>query len=94
MRVPVVPDADSRDGVSDKDARLTNALMEPDADAMMAVVRPGLTLEATASGAGNGVVVFNDAMVSVYGATIGSGVPPTLVGAVVPGQFDFCQSPL
>ncbi len=94
MRVPIVPDADSRDGVSDKDARLTNALMEPDADTMMAVVRPGLSLGATASGAGNGLVVFNDELISVYDATVGAGNPPVSVGTVSGSSFDFAQSPI
>ena len=36
-----------------------------------AVIRPGLVLDTQASGVGNGLVVFNNELVSVYGTTLG-----------------------
>ncbi len=94
MRLPFVLETDSRDGASDKDARLTNVLSETDEGVSLAVVRPGLSLGATASGAGNGLVVFNDELISVYDATVGAGNPPVSVGTVSGSSFDFAQSPI
>lgn len=74
MRLPVVPQISTKDGVSNKNARLTNCLKESKKTGDKAVVRPGLVLDAQASGVGNGLVVFNNELVSVYGATLGIGV--------------------
>ena len=74
MRLPLTPPLDTRDGVSAKNARLTNCLKEVKKSGEKAVVRPGLVLDAQASGVGNGLVVFNSQLVSVYGATLGFGV--------------------
>ena len=74
MRLPVTPQLSTKDGVSAKNARLTNCLKEVKKSGEKAVVRPGLSLDAQASGVGNGLVVFNNELVSVYGATLGFGV--------------------
>jgi len=74
MRLPVVPQISTKDGVSNKNARLTNCLKESKKGGDKAVVRPGLVLDAQASGVGNGLVVFNNELVSVYGTTLGFGV--------------------
>lgn len=74
MRLPITPQLSTKDGVSNKNARLTNCLKESKKSGEKAVVRPGLVLDATASGVGNGLVRFNDELVSVYGATLGIGV--------------------
>jgi hypothetical protein len=74
MRLPVVPQISTKDGVSNKNARLTNCLKESKKGGDKAVVRPGLVLDAQASGVGHGLVVFNNELVSVYGATLGFGV--------------------
>lgn len=73
MRLPLVPSLSTKNGVSNKNARMTNVLKESKKTGDMAVVRPGLTLNATASGVGNGLVVFNDELISVFGTTLGIG---------------------
>lgn len=70
MRLPLVSEIESRDGTSSKGERMTNALSESTKNSGKAVVRPGLVLDAQASGVGNGLVVFNDILVSVYGSTL------------------------
>lgn len=94
MRIPLATELDSRDGTSNKDERFTNVLAEQDDGANLAVVRPGLATIATASGAGGGLVNFNDALVSVFGTTLGTGDTPSSVSTVIAGFFDFAQSPL
>ena len=94
MRLPLVPEIDSRDGTSNKDERLTNVLSETDEGVTLATVRPGLAAVVTASGAGGNLTTFNGALVSVFGTTVGVGEGPTLVGTVVAGQYDFCASPI
>lgn len=81
MRLPVVPQISTKDGISNKNARLTNALKETNKQGDKAVIRPGLTLDAVASGVGNGLVVFNDALVSVYGATVGEKLNDAVIGS-------------
>ena len=76
MRLPITPQISTKDGVSAKNARLTNCLKESKKAGDKAVVRPGLVLDAVASGVGNGLVVFNNELVSVYGTTLGFGVTP------------------
>lgn len=76
MRLPVVPQISTKNGTSNKNARLTNCLKESKKSGDKAVIRPGLVLDAQASGVGNGLVVFNNELVSVYGATLGFGVEP------------------
>ena len=71
MRLPVVHQISTKDGTTNKNARLFNALKESNKTGDFAVIRPGLMLDAVASGVGNGLVAFNDELVSVYGATIG-----------------------
>lgn len=71
MRLPVVPQISTKDGLSNKNARLTNCLKEVSKTSEKAVVRPGMSLDAQASGVGHGLVVFNNELVSVYGTTLG-----------------------
>ena len=94
MRLPCVPDIDSRDGTSSKDERLTNMLSEDNNGQQMAVLRPGLATIATASGAGGGEVNFNDVLITVYGTTLGHGTTPSTIGTVAAGFYDFAASPL
>lgn len=82
MRLPITPQISTKDGVSAKNARLTNCLKESKKSGDMAVVRPGLVLDAQASGVGNGLVVFNDELVSVYGATLGLSTEPSSGGSL------------
>ena len=74
MRLPVAPQLSTKDGVSNKNARLINTLKETAAQGEFATVRPGLVTAATSTGNGNGIVCFNGELVSVYGATLGTGV--------------------
>lgn len=70
MRLPVTPLLSTKDGVSNKNARLTNALKDVRSTGELAVVRPGLNFAATASGIGRGIVSFNDTLFAVYGQTL------------------------
>ena len=94
MRLPLVPDIETRDGATTKDAKLTNVLVEDDSGVKLAGIRPGLSAVATASGAGNGLVAFNGELISVFGTTVGYGTTPTSTGTVSGSNFDFAQSPL
>ncbi len=69
MRLPLISPLATRDGLAPKDERLTNTLRDED----KVVVRPALTLVDTFSGTGNGLVAFQDELLSVYGATLISG---------------------
>ena len=73
MRLPMTPNVSTKDGTSNKNARLTNCLKETTKRGDMAVIRPGLVLEAEGDGVGGGLVAFNNELVSVYGATLGLG---------------------
>lgn len=82
----VVP-LSTKDGTSNKNARLTNCLKEsrerkdatvwvrgvkqPAPPIDKAVIRPGLVLEAEGTGVGGGLVAFDNDLVSVYGTTLG-----------------------
>jgi hypothetical protein len=92
MRIPLVPDADSRDGTSNKDERLTNVLVEQDS-VMLACVRPGLNTISANSGAGSGVVCFSGTLISVFGTALGHGNTPASISTVVNGMYDFAQIP-
>ena len=71
MRLPVTPQISTKDGTSNRNARLTNCLKESKKGGDKAVVRPGLVLDATASGLGHGLAVFDNHLISVYGSTLG-----------------------
>lgn len=94
MRIPLAPVVDSRDGSSDKDAKAVNLLKEDDEGTALVALRPGLVLNAYASGVGNGLVSFNDELISVFGSTLGFGSTPSTIGPVVAGSYDFAASPL
>jgi len=85
MRLNVVPQISTKDGQSNKNARLTNCLKESKKSGDMAVIRPGLVLDAVASGVGNGLVSFNGELVSVYGSTLGLNSLPASEWANVTG---------
>lgn len=71
MRLPIAPQLSTKDGVSNKNARMTNALKETDDSKELVATRPGLKLSAQSTGNGKGLVAFNDRLLSVYGSTIG-----------------------
>lgn len=94
MRVNAVTDVDSRDGVSNKDERLTNMIAEKDGHAILACIRPALNTIVSSSGAGKGVTCFNSTDVFVMGTTLYRGETPTSIGAVSgTSMFDFTQLP-
>lgn len=94
MRLPLTSDIESRDGISNRDERLTNTLLEKDEVVDYAVIRPALETVSTASGNGNGVVDFFGVLISVFGSTLGHGTTPSTIGTVGSGVTDFAQSPL
>lgn len=66
MRLPLATDLTSRDGVSNKDSRLTNALKETRGQTELAVIRPGLALAGEADGEGRGLAAFGDDLLAIY----------------------------
>lgn len=89
MRLPVTVPISTKDGTSNKNARLTNCLKEskiakdkfvwvrgvkqPAPPIDKVVVRPGLVTQVEGTGVGGGLVAFNNELVSVYGTTLGTG---------------------
>lgn len=71
MRLPVAGNISTRDGSSNKNARMTNMLAEEKQGKSFAAVRPGLNQVASTTGNGNGIVCFNGDLVNVFGATLG-----------------------
>lgn len=87
MRLPVTPQISTKDGVSAKNARLTNCLKETTKRGDMAVIRPGLVTQAEATGVGGGLVAFNNELVSVYGATLGADPIPESINYLLLGAL-------
>lgn len=94
MRLPVIGNISTKDGATNKNARLTNMLAEQKKNGTtLATVRPGLSEYATVAGNGNGLVCFNGSLVSVFGANIGvpSGdvIEPTETLSTITGYYVF-----
>ena len=70
MRIPVVAQISTKDGVSNKNARLTNCLKESKKSGDNAVVRPGLVLSNTYAGLGNGLIPFDGRLLVIYDDTV------------------------
>lgn len=70
MRLPITPQISTKDGVSAKNARLTNCLKEVKKTGEKAVVRPGLVLSDTYAGLGNGLIEFDGRLLVVYDDTV------------------------
>lgn len=92
MRIPLITDTDSRDGSSNKDERLTNVLVEIDAE-KLACLRPGLNSISANSGDGNGLECFDGTLISVFGTTLGHGNTPASISTVVNDIYDFVKMP-
>lgn len=92
MRLPVAPQLQSRNGTANKDARLTNMLKELRKGREYATLRPALKLLATGSGAGSGLVAFNNALISVAGSTLYGGVIPQSSAVTVTAGPDSAES--
>ena len=72
MRLPLVAPLESRDGVSNKDARFTNMLAEENELGQMQVVkRPGLVPVATPTGAAQGLCEFDGDLITIFNASLG-----------------------
>lgn len=89
MRLPLVPQISTKDGVANSNARLTNVLKEAGETGDLACVRPAIQKIGTFTGNGKGLVAFNDRPLSVYEASIYDaeetltqiyGGPPSVVG--------------
>ena len=70
MRLPITPQVSTKDGTSNKNARLTNCLKEAKKSGDKAVIRPGLVLSDTYSGLGNGLIEFDGRLLVVYDDTV------------------------
>lgn len=70
MRLPLTPPLDTRDGVSAKNARLTNCLKETTKRGDKAVIRPGLVINDTYTGLGNGLIPFDGRLLVIYDDTV------------------------
>ena len=93
MRLPVVGNISTKDGASNKNARMVNVLAEEKKDKTIAAVRPGLGAYATTAGNGNGITCFGGTLVSVYGANIGvpggDVIEPTEALSTITGYYIF-----
>lgn len=78
MRLPVTPQLSTKDGTSNKNARLTNVLKEVSSSREFGIVRPGLSSVNSSTGNGNGLVCYNNELISVYGATLYKGTQFTV----------------
>lgn len=94
MRLALTAALDSRDGVEDKDARMTNALAEAEETGNYACVRPSLVTSSINTGDGNAVVDFNGVLITVFGTALGAGSAPVSIGTVEDGKYDAAQSPI
>jgi len=94
MRIAVTPQLSTKDGESNKNARMTNALVEKNpTGAVFGAIRPGLVVLGTSSGEGHGVVEFNGMLLAVYGDTLiinDGGIVE--IGTIDNQFFDFTQS--
>lgn len=70
MRLNLTPSVETKDGISNKNARLTNCLKEVKKSGEKAVVRPGLVLSDTYSGIGNGLIPFDGRLLLIYDDTV------------------------
>lgn len=70
MRLPVVPQISTKDGTSNKNARLTNTLKESKKGGDKAVIRPGLVESTTFSGLGSGLIAFDGRVLTIVDDTV------------------------
>jgi hypothetical protein len=70
VRLPIVPQLSTKEGTSNKNARMTNVLKETRKTGEIAVVRPGLETSNTYSGIGNGLIPFDGRLLVIYDDTV------------------------
>lgn len=68
MRLPVTPQLGARNGVLNRDGRMTNALSEKKGE--LAAIRPGLVANDTYTGIGNGLIPFDGRLLVVHDDTV------------------------
>ncbi len=90
MRLPLIPNVESRDGSSNKDGRMTNSLKESENGVDFAAVRPALSLVADTTGDGNGMFYF-DTLITVFGGSAKYSESLTTISAVEDGFYDFAK---
>lgn len=91
MRLPLTPQLSTKDGVSNKNARLTNTLKETTSKGDIAVLRPGLTVVVGSSGVGKGLASIDGDIVSIFGTAVTEGDSLDSIGSVTGDFFDFAQ---
>lgn len=91
MRLPLIPNAESRDGTSNKDARMTNALKESENGVDYAAVRPALSQIVDTTGNGNGMFYF-DTLITIFGTSVAYSESLTSINTVDDGMYDFARS--
>lgn len=95
MRMPLVIPLSSKDGISNKNARMTNTLVVKNpTGAMFAELRPALERLADTTGNGNGVTEFNGVIISVFGDALTAGDSFAPIGTLDDHFYDFAQSTL
>jgi len=82
VRLSVLPNISTKDGTSNKNARLTN-MLKVSGPKDIAEIRPGLVDAATSTGNAGGLVSFNGELISIYGTTLGTDPIPAVEGWVV-----------
>ncbi len=65
MRFKVVPSLSTKDGTSNRNARLTNTLKEASTSGERAIIRPGLVVSTSYGGLGNGLIAFNRNLLTI-----------------------------
>lgn len=70
MRLPITPQISTKDGTSNRNARLTNCLKESKKGGDKAVVRPGLVTSDTYTGLGSGLIPFDGRLLVIYDDTV------------------------
>ena len=71
MRLPLAGNISTKDGASNKNARMVNVLTEEKQGKTIAAVRPCLNYHSTVAGNGNGITCFDGTLVNVFGSSIG-----------------------
>lgn len=70
MRIPVTSQLSTKEGTSNKNARLTNCLKESKKSGDKAVIRPGLVTSDTYTGIGSGLIPFDGRLLLIYDDTV------------------------
>lgn len=73
MRIPLTPQISTKDGLSNKNARLFNMLKEASKTSEKAVIRPGLVLSNSYTGIGSGLIVFDGRLLVANAGIISDG---------------------